>query len=111
MSAVYAARCAARTGLCGSNHHLHRALRECTQAVEGVPGATFVLNSRGLANLRLGHWKAAPKRHPHRPLPLYGRGLVELRLGQRAAAHADFTAAAKADPDTARRYAQIGLNP
>jgi tetratricopeptide (TPR) repeat protein len=83
-----------------------------------VPGATFVLNSRGLADLRLGHWRdalrdceAALKRHPHRPLPLYGRDLVELHLGQRAAAQADFAAAAKADPDTARRYAQIGLSP
>ncbi|MDE2338815.1 MAG: aspartyl protease family protein [Gammaproteobacteria bacterium] len=112
----------ARTGLCwanaAANRHLHRALRECAQALEGVPGATFVLNSRGLADLRLGHWKAALrdyeaalKRHPHRPLPLYGRGLVELHLGQRAAAQADFAAAAKADPDTARRYAQIGLVP
>ena len=112
----------ARTGLCwanaAANRHLHRALRECTQALEGVPGATFVLNSRGLADLRLGHWKtalrdyaAALKRHPHRPLPLYGRGLVELHLGQHAAAQADFAAAAKADPDTARRYAQIGLDP
>ena len=112
----------ARTGLCwanaAANRHLHRALRECTEALEGVPGATFVLNSRGLADLRLGHWKAALrdyeaalKRHPHRPLPLYGRGLVELHLGQRAAAQADFAAAAKADPDTAHRYAQIGLVP
>ena len=59
----------------------------------------------------LRDYEAALKRHPHRPLPLYGRGLVELHLGQRAAAQADFAAAAKADPDTAHRYAQIGLVP
>ena len=109
------------TGLCwanaAANRRLQRALRECTRALEHLPGATFVLNSRGLADIRLGHWRralrdydAALQRHPHRPLPLYGRGLVELHLGQRAAAQDDFAAAAKADSGTVRRYAQIGLS-
>ena len=109
-------------GLCwadaAANRQLHQALHNCDRALEHLPGSTPVLDSRGLADIRLGHWRralrdydAALKRHPHRPLPRYGRGLVELHLGQSAAAHDDFAAAVKADPDTARRYAQIGLVP
>ncbi|MGC8518164.1 MAG: tetratricopeptide repeat protein [Steroidobacteraceae bacterium] len=109
-------------GLCwadaAANRHLHQALQNCDRALERLPGSTPVLDSRGLADIRLGHWRRAPqdytaalKRHPHRPLPRYGRELVELHLGQSAAAHADFAAALKANPDTARRYAQIGLKP
>ena len=109
-------------GLCWSwaaeNRHLHRALRDCNRALARVPGSTPVLDSRGWVDLRLGKWQralrdydAALEAHPHRPLPLYGRGLAELRLGKTSAAHTDFAAAQRIDPDTARRYAQIGLAP
>ncbi len=109
-------------GLCwawaAENRHLHRALRDCNRALARVPGSTPVLDSRGWVDLRLGKWQralrdydAALEAHPHRPLPLYGRGLAELRMGQTSAAHTDFAAAQRIDPDTARRYAQIGLAP
>ena len=112
----------ARDGLCwawaAENRHLPRALRDCDRALARAPGSTPVLDSRGLVDLRLGKWQralrdydAALEAHPHRPLPLYGRGLAELRLGKTSAAHTDFAAAQRIDPDTARRYAQIGLAP
>ena len=110
------------TGLCwadaAADRHLHQALRDCDRALERLPGSTPVLDSRGLVDIRLGNWTGARRDyaaalapHPHRALPLYGRGLVALHFGERLAAQADFAAAARTQPDTARRYAQIGLAP
>ena len=107
-------------GLCwahaAANQHLNRALRECNQALERVAGSAAVLESRALGEIRLGQWhralrdeQAALAEHPHRAMALYGLGLAELHFGHTAAAQADFAAAARADPEAERRYAQMDL--
>lgn len=112
---AWEARCWARAS---AGRHLHRALRDCNRALDIMPGATGALDGCGLVYLRLGqlrrairNYDAALRNQPSHPLPRYGRGLAELRLGERAKGRADLAAARKIDPDTARRYAQMGLRP
>jgi hypothetical protein len=42
---------------------------------------------------------------------LYGRGLAELRLGEKARGQADLAAAQKLDAGIDRRFASMGLMP
>jgi tetratricopeptide (TPR) repeat protein len=120
--------------LAAANRDLHEALADCDRALAARPYAPAgtgtlidrpltsdsadVLDSRGLVYIRLGNFKDAIRDYdtvlranPKMPTSLYGRGLAELRLGDKARAQDDLAAAGKLDSGIARRFASMGLTP
>lgn len=117
-----------------ANRDLQAALDDCNRALVTKPGSPAdtgslitgartplnpgYLDSRGLVYLRLGDPKnairdydAALQAAPNMYSSLYGRGLAELRVGQRAQGHADLAAAEMADSSVAKEYEHMGLTP
>jgi tetratricopeptide (TPR) repeat protein/predicted aspartyl protease len=115
-----------------SNRDLRQALDDCDQALNlrtyspeetGTLIRAFtdnpdVLDSRALVYLRLGKlddaihdYDSALHTNPNIPTSLYGRGLAELRLGEKAQGQADLDAAGKLDSGIAKRFADMGLAP
>ena len=109
-------RCWARAEL---NRELDQALSDCNRALRLRPGTADILDSRGLVNLRLGHYDlaiadydAALKLRPKTAWSLFGRGLAELKLGNTAKGQADLKAAAEIAPQlAARAKRRYGLDP
>jgi tetratricopeptide (TPR) repeat protein/predicted aspartyl protease len=117
-----------------SNRDLTEALDDCNRALALRPHASEelgtliarplaaenpeILDSRGLVYLRLDRlpdavrdYDAALHADANMPTSLYGRGLAELRLGEKAQGQADLLAAEKLDAGIARRFADMGLAP
>lgn len=117
-----------------ANQDLHDALKDCNRALSLQPRAEAptgshierdlapqdpaTLDSRGLVYLRLGSPRDAVRDYdsaldtdPNMSDSLYGRGLAELRLGEKARGQADLAAAEKLDTEVARRFASMGLAP
>ncbi len=106
-------RCWARA-LAGKD--LPKARADCDAAVRTVPGNASYLDSRGVANLRLGDddraiadFSAALALAPRMAWSLYGRGLAERHKGMEAKATTDIAAAVTVAPDIAERAAHYGV--
>jgi tetratricopeptide (TPR) repeat protein len=96
---------------------LDRALADCDAALK-LRKASAVLDSRGLARLRLrqydqaiADYDAALRLQPKGPWSLYGRGLAELRKGLKAKGEADIAAAVALDPRLPEQARRAGLQP
>jgi tetratricopeptide (TPR) repeat protein len=117
-----------------ANRDLQDALADCNHALSLQPKADLntgshiredlappdpaTLDSRGLVYLRLGSLRDAVRDYdsaldtnPDLSNALYGRGLAELRLGDKARGQADLAAAEKLDASIERRFARMGLAP
>lgn len=115
-----------------SNRDLRQALDDCNEALDlrtYSPETTdtlvrasaddpAVLDSRGLVYLRLGNldsavhdYDSALHTDPNMATSLYGRGLAELRLDEKAQGEADLAAAEKLDKGVAALFAKMGLAP
>ena len=120
--------------LAAANRNLHEALDDCDRALAARPYASAdtgtligeplaaqnpdVLDSRALVYIRLGNFKdaihdynSALDVNPKMPTSLYGRGLAELRLSEKAQGQSDIAAAEKLDKGIAGRFAKMGLTP
>jgi tetratricopeptide (TPR) repeat protein/predicted aspartyl protease len=117
-----------------ANRDMRAALEDCDRALSLQPKAKAntgsrimqdlapqdpaTLDSRGLVYLRLGNprdavrdYDSALGTNPNLSDSLYGRGLAELRLGEKARGQADLAAAQKLDAGIDRRFASMGLMP
>lgn len=116
-----------------ANRDLHEALDDCDRALDLIlhaGDAEFgtlirtgsadpdVLDSRGLVYLRLGKlndaihdYDAALRIDPKLATSLYGRGVAELRLSEKAQGQADLAAAGRLNGNVAQRFARMGLAP
>jgi tetratricopeptide (TPR) repeat protein/predicted aspartyl protease len=115
MADALAWRCRVR-GLLGEN--LDKALSDCNRAVRLRPDAGFILDSRGLAYLRMRNFdKAIPdydavlRLQPNNPWALYGRGLAKLGKGMAVEGQADIAASKALAPRVAEEGAKRGLAP
>jgi tetratricopeptide (TPR) repeat protein/predicted aspartyl protease len=101
-----------------SGVELDKALQDCDRAVALDSNAAEILDSRGMAHLRLGQFDKAIldydrvlKVEPNLPWSLYGRGLAELRSGLKAQGDADIQAATTLAPQLPAKAKQYGLAP
>jgi len=108
-----AGRCRARAFL---NRDLDKALADCDQALKLVPGVPAALDSRALAELRLGQpdkaiadFNQVLKVEPRDAWALYGRGLAKLKQGDKAGADADLAAATALQPSLPQQAKNVGL--
>lgn len=108
-----AGRCRARAFL---NRDLDKAMADCDQALRLVPGNPTTLDSRALAELRLGQTDKALadldqvlKIEPRNAWALFGRGLAKMRKGDKAGADADIAAATALQPSLPQQAKTIGL--
>ena len=126
-----AARCSLRAA---ANRDLREALTDCNDALnvrQYAPERTGtlirdsqvaenpeILDSRGLVYMRLGSlndaihdYDSALRINPKMATSLYGRGLAELRLGEKAQGQNDLAAAEKLDKGIVQAFAKMGLTP
>lgn len=97
---------------------LEKALTDCDAALALAPGNANVLDSRGLVNLRMGHfdkaiadYDAALKQIPNNAWSFYGRGIARLRTGQTLLGKADIAAATTLRPQLLAEAALNGIGP
>ena len=97
------------------NFDLERALEFCDVAVKLLPGPGF-LDSRAFVLLRMGRnpdalvaYTTALSYNQHWASALFGRGVIEARLGQREDSERDITAAEKANPAIRKTFADMGV--
>ncbi len=95
---------------------LQDALSDCNAAIRAARDNASFLDSRGLVQLRLGHfdkaiadYDAALAIDPKKAWALYGRGMAKRRLGQAAAADLDMAAALVIAPHLAERFRKLGI--
>lgn len=86
--------------------------------IRSRPKDPATLDSRGLVYLRLGRlgdavrdYDSALAGNQYMADSLYGRGLAELRLGEKAGGEADLTGAERLDGNVAATFAKMGLTP
>jgi len=98
------------------NIHAESAVADCDAALSVRPANPAVLDSRGFAHLRTGHWDAAIadydsalKLAPMLAPSLYGRGLAKLRKSQAQAATLDFRAARAVAPQIDQQFIGYGI--
>jgi tetratricopeptide (TPR) repeat protein len=113
--AVLNSRCWAKA-LAGQD--LPGAVKDCDAALSMSPRSAAILDSRGLARLRLRDFErsiqdydAALKIDPKIAWSLYGRGLAKLRTGRTADGKADIAAALALQPSLAEKAKVHGLEP
>jgi tetratricopeptide (TPR) repeat protein len=117
-----------------SDRDLKEALNDCNHALSLRPAAPpetgslisrsvaddnpAILDSRGLVHMRLGSpedavedYNSALRINPNMASSLYGRGLAELSMGEKAQGQDDLAAAQKLDKGIAQRFAKMGLTP
>lgn len=109
------ARCWSRAA---ANSDLQKALEDCNHALNMASDDLGLHDSRGLVYLRLGRlddaihdYDFAIHANPNLSTSLYGRGLAQLRLGEKAQGQADLAAAEKLDKGVAPFFAKMGLAP
>ncbi|PZQ64935.1 MAG: hypothetical protein DI570_03715 [Phenylobacterium zucineum] len=95
---------------------LEAALADCDAALKLLPDSPNVLDSRGLALLRLGRlsesvaaYDRAAALRPTQAETLFGRGLAKRRLGQEADGNADLDAGRKARRGVEAEFKSYGL--
>lgn len=115
ISGAYNDRCWART-LAGTD--LQGALADCNEALRLEPNAAYILNNRGLVQLKLGSfpqaisdYSAAIAQDTKDADSLYGRGIAKVKSGDVPGGDADIAAATSIKPDIAEKYAGYGLRP
>jgi tetratricopeptide (TPR) repeat protein len=103
----------ARAGL-----ELEQALKDCDAALQIHPDDAYVLDSRGLVDLRAGSpakalvdYDAVLTRAPNTPTSLYGRALAETKLGQSKEAAADLAQARTINPGIDALFGGWGVTP
>ena len=96
---------------------LKRALDECNAALVIMPGASNILDTRGLVQLRLRafdkaveDYTAALTKRPDLATSLFGRSIAEGRLGRSDQAKADADHAQAADPNVKAKFASWGVD-
>ena len=101
-----------------SGRELAQALDDCDRAVRRRPEDGSYYDSRGLVQLRLGHYDQAIRDYdkalrlsPKNAWSLYGRGIAKLRKGDSAGGHADIAAATAAAPKLPEEAARYGIKP
>ncbi|MFT3726879.1 MAG: tetratricopeptide repeat protein [Terricaulis sp.] len=112
-AALYNDRCWLRTIIA---EDLPSALADCNRALQLAPNSAEMLDSRGLANLKLGNYQAALadydaalSRDPERGHYRYGRGLAHFALGQLGEAQQDWRAAEVTEPGIGAVYRSYGI--
>jgi tetratricopeptide (TPR) repeat protein len=97
---------------------LDKALDQCNAALKLSPGASAILDSRALVELRLGwldaaiaDYGAALQSLPAQPSSLYGRSLAEARKGAVLQSKADLAQARAIDSNIDATFKKIGLAP
>jgi tetratricopeptide (TPR) repeat protein len=101
---------------------LAKALADCNRALsltaKASPFSATVLDSRGLARLRMGDYDKAIadydeslKVAPKRAWPLYGRGVAKIRKKKIAEGEADIAAAVEVWPKIADEFNRRGITP
>lgn len=97
---------------------LASALTECNAALTKSPEDAEIIDSRAFTLLRMGRideavadYDRALAKVPAMESALYGRAIAWSRKGDKARAAADFAAAARIDPDAAKRFADWGVKP
>jgi tetratricopeptide (TPR) repeat protein len=110
---AYNGRCWARVEL---GIELDKALDDCDEAVDADGKNASYLDSRAWVYLRLDKLQKALDNfdrsiaiRPNGAWSLYGRGLVQLRLGQAALGQADLAEARQAEPDVDNAIKRVGL--
>jgi len=109
------ARCGTRAR---AGRELEQALDDCDRAARRRPDDGSIYESRGLVQLRLGHYDRsiadydkALKLSPRTAWSLYGRGIAKLHKGQTEAGRADLTAATAISPHIAEHAARYDIRP
>lgn len=97
---------------------LDAALSDCNAAIGISPDSAGFLDSRGLVELRLGHYAkaiadydAAIRLRPHQGASLYGRGIAKLRSGASREGEADLAAARTVSPKIDAEFSGYGVKP
>jgi tetratricopeptide (TPR) repeat protein len=97
---------------------LDKAIVDCNAALKIEPDSPNIVDSRGMANFKLGKfaealadYEAALKGNANAMGSLYGRGMSRLRLGQAEASNVDIAKAEARDPKVAERFAGYGVKP
>jgi tetratricopeptide (TPR) repeat protein len=92
------------------------ALADCNEALRLAPNTGYILNSRGLVQLKLGvlpqaidDYSAAIAQDAKDADSLYGRGIAKMKSGDTAGGDADIAAAKTIKPDIAEQYAGYGI--
>jgi tetratricopeptide (TPR) repeat protein len=101
-----------------AGRELDSALADCNEALKREPDSAAALDSRGLANFKLGKlneadadYQAVLKKNEKKPSSLYVRGILRLRSGDAERGKEDLAAAEKIDPMIAARFADYGVKP
>jgi tetratricopeptide (TPR) repeat protein len=109
----YNDRCYARAI---AGRELQQALADCNEALRLMPNDVHVLDSRGLAYLRLDEfdkaitdYNAVLTSNPMQAGSLYGRGLAKQKQGDNAGGAADIRAAKAIRADIAEEFTRYGL--
>lgn len=97
---------------------LDTALAECDAGLKAQPMDFHILDSRGMALLKLGRYPESVQAYdqalkliPDAESALYARGLAELHLGMKVEGDADISAARAIKPEIDQRFASYGLKP
>jgi tetratricopeptide (TPR) repeat protein len=97
---------------------LETALANCEASLEQEPGALHTLDSKAFTLLRMKRYQealavydAAVGEGRPNATPLYGRGVVKHRLGDRSGGQADIKAALEINPNLDANFALMGVVP
>lgn len=97
---------------------METAVADCNAALALAPGDARILDSRGLALLRLGrideaiaNYNQALANNPKLPTSLFGRAVAWARKGDRAKSESDAAAAVKIYPGVRADFEGYGLKP
>jgi tetratricopeptide (TPR) repeat protein len=101
-----------------AGRELPLAVTDCTEALGIAGNDANIMDSRGLAYLRLSRlddavadYDEALKLNPKQAGSLYGRGLAKLKNGDAAGGEADIAAAKAIQADIAEEFARYGVTP
>ena len=99
-----------------ANRELQQALADCNAALRLMPNDIHMLDSRGLAYLRLGEFDMAVadydtvlKVNPRQAGALFGRGFAKLKRGDSAGGNADIVAAKAISAGIVEEFSRYGL--
>lgn len=97
---------------------LAKARQDCDAARRNDPANQDALYASGLTSLKSNDWlraagefEALTKELPEAPAPLFGRGIVKLRRGQKAEGAADIELARSLSAEIEAEFEEIGLKP
>ena len=101
-----------------ANLELVEGLKDCDVVLQIDPKNLRAWQLRGLTNLRIERWQDAIADYdkalafePMEPGSLYGRGIAEMRLNDKASAEKDFTLARRYAFDVRVNFDSMGIKP